>query len=76
MGNALLLFIIGRPQRLIERSKVTQTASRTLPENSRMKRLPGDTTANALTQVRHDIDSSVDFAVFAGDKLFGLKGGI
>jgi hypothetical protein len=29
-----------------------------------------------LTQVRHDIDSSVDFAVFAGDKLFGLKGGI
>jgi len=30
----------------------------------------------ALTQVRHDIDSSVDFAVFAGDKLFGLKGGI
>jgi hypothetical protein len=30
----------------------------------------------ALAQVRHDIDSSVDFAVFAGDKLFGLKGGI
>jgi hypothetical protein len=30
----------------------------------------------SLTQVRHDIDSSVDFAVFAGDKLFGLKGGI
>jgi hypothetical protein len=29
-----------------------------------------------LAQVRHDIDSSVDFAVFAGDKLFGLKGGI
>jgi hypothetical protein len=29
-----LLFNIGRPQRLIERSKVTQTASRTLPENS------------------------------------------
>jgi hypothetical protein len=30
----------------------------------------------SLAQVRHDIDSSVDFAVFAGDKLFGLKGGI
>jgi hypothetical protein len=33
-------------------------------------------TRDSLTQVRHDIDSSVDFAVFAGDKLFGLKGGI
>ena len=33
-------------------------------------------TPTSLAQVRHDIDSSVDFAVFAGDKLFGLKGGI
>jgi hypothetical protein len=41
-----------------------------------MKPLPANFTANLLTQVRHDIDSSVDFAVFAGDKLFGLKGGI
>jgi hypothetical protein len=29
-----------------------------------------------LAQVRHDIDISGDFAVFAGDKFFGLKGGI
>jgi hypothetical protein len=35
-----------------------------------------DQLAALLAQVRHDIDSSVDFAVFAGDKLFGLKGGI
>ncbi len=29
-----------------------------------------------LTEVRHDIDSSGDFAVLAGDKFFGFKGGI
>jgi hypothetical protein len=29
-----------------------------------------------LTEVRHDIDSSGDFAVLAGDKFFVFKGGI
>jgi hypothetical protein len=35
MGVVLLLFNISRPRRLIELSKVSQTASRTLAENSR-----------------------------------------
>ena len=35
MGDALLLFNISRPRRLIELSNVTQMASRTLAENSR-----------------------------------------
>jgi hypothetical protein len=36
-----LLFNISRPQRLIELSKVTETASRTLPENSRFTAAEG-----------------------------------
>jgi hypothetical protein len=34
MGVVLLLFNLSRPRRLIELSNVTQTASRTLAENS------------------------------------------
>jgi uncharacterized protein with ParB-like and HNH nuclease domain len=38
MGVALLLFNLSRPRRLIELSNLTQTASRTLAENTRSSR--------------------------------------
>jgi hypothetical protein len=37
MGVALLLFNLSRPRRLIELSKLTQTASRTVAENTPRK---------------------------------------
>jgi hypothetical protein len=36
MGNALLLFNLSRPRRLIELNNLTQTASRNLAENTQM----------------------------------------
>jgi hypothetical protein len=40
MGVALLLFNLSRPRRLIELSNLTQTASRTLAENTPLKSHP------------------------------------
>jgi hypothetical protein len=53
MGNALLLFNISRPQRLIEPSSVAQMESRTPAENSRFVCLLAENETGRIFNLNH-----------------------